>query len=91
MTSLEALRREIDQTDAELYALFARRMALSRRIGREKKALGMAIRDPEREKTVRENARARVGEALAPYAEALCDTLTGLSRAYQAESISEEP
>ena len=91
MTTLESLRAEIDRTDAQIYALFARRMELSRLIGREKKALGTAICDPGREETVRENARARVGEALAPYALSLCDTLMRLSRAYQEQSVSKEP
>ena len=89
MTTLQSLREEITAADNQLYALFARRMELSRLIGREKKALGMPIRDPEREQAVRENARARVGETLAPYAEELSDTLMRLSREYQESLFSE--
>ena len=81
--TLAGLRAEIEKTDDALYALFARRMALSLEIGREKKALGRDVRDPAREKIVLQNARARAGEALAPYAETLCETLMRLSRAYQ--------
>ncbi len=89
MTTLESLRAEIDRADEQMMLLFCRRMELSRLIGREKKALGMAVIDPGREAVVRENARARAGEALAPYAAEMYDTLLRVSRAYQAASVRE--
>ncbi len=87
--TLETLREEISAVDDQLYALFARRMEISRQIGRQKDALGLPIYDAEREKKVMENARARAGESLAPYAEELCQTLMQLSRQYQQKDLTE--
>lgn len=87
MTAIESLREEITALDRQLFALFARRMELSRMIAHEKKALGMPICDPGREKTVRENAQYAVGGVLAPYAAELSDTLMQLSREYQEKTI----
>ncbi len=55
--NLDELRREIDQTDAEILKLIAQRTKISEKIGKEKKELGMPIRDAKREKTVLERIK----------------------------------
>ncbi len=50
--SLEDLRNEIDETDAEIVRLIVHRVQISERIGEEKKDKGRSVRDPERENRV---------------------------------------
>ena len=50
--TLPALRQRLDELDAELTALFARRQALARRIGGVKREQGLPVCDPERERQV---------------------------------------
>ena len=82
---LKELREEIDTVDEALTALFLRRMALSREIGRIKAERGLPLRVPEREKELLARRREQAGE-LADYAEALYDTLLSLSRRYQEDT-----
>jgi chorismate mutase len=50
--ALAALREELSALDAELVELLARRVALARRIGAEKRASGLATLDTRREAQV---------------------------------------
>lgn len=50
MDELKAMRSEIDEIDEKLLDLYARRIDVARRIGEYKKARGMQVFDPEREK-----------------------------------------
>lgn len=50
--SLTALREELNALDTELVDLLARRVALARRIGAEKRASGLATLDTRREAQV---------------------------------------
>jgi chorismate mutase / prephenate dehydratase len=50
--SLEELRQSIDATDREIVRLVAERIAISRKIGQEKKQISKQVRDPERERRV---------------------------------------
>ena len=54
---IEELRREIDRIDAELIALFERRMDTARAIGRVKRENNMAVKNQSREEQVKENCR----------------------------------
>lgn len=50
--SLDGLRRELDDVDTELTALFARRQRLAAAIGEKKRELGLSVRDEARERQV---------------------------------------
>lgn len=82
---LKELRKEIDTVDEALTALFLRRMALSREIGRIKAAQGLPLRVPEREKELLARRQEQAGE-LADYTGALYETILSLSRRYQEDT-----
>lgn len=52
MESLNELRTQIDDIDAQLTALFERRMAVTQKVGELKKAKGLPVLDRSREETV---------------------------------------
>ncbi len=58
-SELRLLRRNVSETDAELAELLLSRMETARSIGALKRALGMPVVDPGREKEVLESLRAR--------------------------------
>ncbi|MEZ4234577.1 MAG: prephenate dehydrogenase/arogenate dehydrogenase family protein [Myxococcota bacterium] len=58
---LTRLRTALDEVDADLVALVARRAEIVRRIGAAKQATGRATRDYTRERVVIEGARSRAG------------------------------
>ena len=62
------LRREMDETDRALLALFARRMALSGAIARVKQGAHLPIHDPRREEEKLHQAADSVPPELAEYA-----------------------
>lgn len=80
--SLDQLRSEVDAIDRELLALFLRRMALAKDIAAHKKAAGLPIYHPSRERAVLARVRRDAG-ALAPEAEALYQAIFKISRDYQ--------
>ena len=59
MKDLETLRREIDETDAEICALLSKRFAVVREIGEVKKQKGLPVLNEGREKVVLEKVRSR--------------------------------
>ena len=61
MDALEQARREIDTVDAQLAALFERRMKAVLSVAEYKKAHGLPIFDAAREKVVLDKAEARIG------------------------------
>ncbi len=60
--ALAALRRELEQLDAELVRLLAKRERLARAIGAEKRAAGIPTLDPAREAAVVRRAAALARE-----------------------------
>ena len=54
---INKLREEIDRIDAELIALFERRMDTARAIGRVKRENSMAVKNQSREEQVKANCR----------------------------------
>ena len=54
---INQLREEIDRIDAEIIALFERRMDTARAIGRVKRENNMAVKNQSREEQVKENCR----------------------------------
>ncbi|MBN1188912.1 MAG: prephenate dehydratase [Dehalococcoidales bacterium] len=55
--TLDDLRKQIDEVDSEIIELIARRMEVTREIGREKAETGKPIEDKAREKSVLENLK----------------------------------
>ena len=68
MDALEQARAEIDTVDAQLAALFERRMAAVLQVAEYKRAHGLPIYDAAREAAVLEKSAARIQDAaLRPY------------------------
>jgi 3-deoxy-7-phosphoheptulonate synthase len=82
---LEAIRGRIEETDHAILDLAARRAALARQAGALKRALGLPIVDPAREREVERLMLARAGELAldAPHVHALARALVALARAAQ--------
>ncbi len=81
---LQELNEQITAIDDELAALFAKRMALSADVAREKAANGIITPDVALERAGRIRFRENAGGALEGYAGVLYSTLTDVSRSYQA-------
>ncbi len=79
---LDALRRQLDETDGELLALFARRQELSAAVGAYKKAHGLPVQDKKREAEVLRN-RGDMLPGRRKQAERLMELLMELSREEQ--------
>ena len=88
--SLDNLREQIDQVDAELLALFEARMDLVREISAVKEAEGRPVLDRGREAEKLRALEAKARPELAPYAHTLYDTLFELSRSLQSGSREAE-
>ena len=73
---MKELREQIDRIDAELFRLFGERMDVVRQVALYKKAHGLPVLDPVRE-------REKLAEIDCPYEKKLCETLMELSREYQ--------
>ena len=86
--SLESLRHQIDTVDDQLLALFAERMNIVREIAALKEANDLPVLDRSREAAKLQAVEQKAGEALAPYAHTLYDTLFELSRSYQSSTRS---
>lgn len=90
MPELEDYRAEIDAIDAELVALFLRRMEITGRVGALKAERGMPVLDPAREKAVIA-AKAALTDQPARKSDvaALYETIMGLSRRQQRQLVHE--
>jgi len=62
MKTLEELRKDIDKINAQLVELLAQRMRIAEQIAKYKKAQGLPVYAPEREKQVIENVKALARE-----------------------------
>ena len=92
MDALEQARAEIDEVDAQLAALFERRMAAVLQVAEYKRAHGLPIFDAAREAAVLEKAASRYGPVRVGFSGALTAdelTETGLSAAVQSISAKE--
>ena len=84
MDLLQQARAEIDDIDAQLAALFERRMHAVEKVARYKAETGKAVYDPAREQALLQAGAARVQEeALRPYYTAFLREAMAISRAYQ--------
>ena len=80
---LNDYRREIDGIDAQLLALFARRMDVAAAIAEYKKENALPVLDPSRERQKLLDVAEMAPEALRDYAVSLYSLLFELSRGYQ--------
>ena len=84
MDLLQQARSEIDRIDAEMAALFERRMRAVADVARYKAQTGKPVFDAEREAAVLEKNTARLqDEALRPYYRVFLQEAMEVSRAYQ--------
>ena len=82
---INELRKQIDQIDRELTALFLRRMKLAQEIGAEKRRLSLPVGDGDREREILDRVKAEAPPELRPALETWFTTLFRLSRAQQGE------
>ena len=88
MDELQQARSEINQVDAEMAALFERRMAAVRRVLEYKRAHGLPVLDAAREKEVIARGGARLSDpALAEYYTRVLEKLMEVSRDYQSRQL----
>ena len=88
MDALEQARREIDTVDAQLAALFERRMKAVLSVAEYKKAHGPPPPDAAREKVVLDKAEARSGDpALRPYYREHVQNMMDVAKQYEAEVL----
>ncbi len=90
MDALDKARREIDAVDAELAALFERRMAAVLAVAKYKQAHGLPIFDAAREKVVLDKAEARIQDpALRPYYRDHVQNMMDVAKHYEAEVLGQ--
>ena len=80
--TLEEIRAEIDNIDAQLLPLFLRRMDCAEQVAEIKKGTGRAVFDPEREKRILDAAAAKAGK-YGGEARILYSAMMAMSRAAQ--------
>ena len=90
MSELNGLREAIDALDARLTELFLQRMELTRRVGEYKRAHGIPVLDPQREREVLAQKTALVADpALRDDVAALYEAIMGISRRPQRRLVNE--
>ena len=90
MDALEQARAEIDTVDAQLAALFERRMAAVLQVAEYKRAHGLPIYDAARETAVLEKAAARIQQpALRPYYKDHVQHMMDLAKQYEAAVLGQ--
>ena len=88
MDTLEQARAEIDAVDAQLAALFERRMAAVLSVAQYKQAHGLPIFDAAREAAVLEKAAARIqNAALRPYYKDHVQNMMDVAKQYETEVL----
>ena len=88
MDALEQARAEIDAVDAQLAALFERRMAAVLSVAQYKQAHGLPIFDASREAVVLEKSAARIqNPALRPYYKDHVQNMMDVAKQYEAEVL----
>lgn len=88
--NLEECRKEIDNIDKQLVALFTKRMDVAKEVAAYKKATGKAVYDAERERKLLEKVEENAGENYGDYARRLYSSILDLSRTYQSKELAPE-
>lgn len=83
MPELSDLRRQIDRIDSEIFRLFSERAEVSEGVAAYKRAHGMRVFDPTRERAKVADAASRAPEDLRTYAQVLMELLMEASRSRQ--------
>lgn len=87
---LTELRREVDQIDEELVALFIKRMEITEEIARYKNVHNLPIADPGRERQKIAAVAAQVDSSMHTYTDALYSLIFELSRTHQEKQLNRE-
>lgn len=88
MELLQQARAEIDAIDAQMAALFERRMQAVAKVAQSKAQTGKAVFDPERERAVIAKNTARIQDpALQPFYRQFMTQAMAVSRAYQRQIL----
>ena len=87
---LDDAREEINRIDSEMARLFVRRMRAVALVAEYKRAEGMAVYDPERERQVIERNAAALPEDMREYYAAYQNGVMSVSRMYQERLLSAE-
>lgn len=82
-TELAALRAEMDQVNRDMLELFERRMDVAARVADYKRARGMAVSDPARERAILAEVRREAKPGMDSYATVLFSLLMEMSSGYQ--------
>ncbi len=89
MNELEALRKQIDEIDPQIVALYRQRMEISRKVGEYKLRNRMPVLDTGRElELLREKAALMEDRELRPYVIALYEQIMAQSRMIQTKLIN---
>lgn len=87
---LDDAREEINRIDSEMARLFFKRMRAVAIVAEYKRAEGMAVYDPERERQVIERNSAALPEDMREYYAAYQNGVMSVSRMYQERLLSAE-
>ena len=82
---IKDLRSQIDSIDSQMVALFCQRMGLSAQIAEYKKANGLPIYVPAREREILKDVAEKSGSELGNYTQGLYSMIFELSRSYQSK------
>ncbi len=80
---MKEYRKQIDDIDSQLTELFQKRMDTAAKIAEYKKANGLPVFDPARERAKLADVASKVRPEFSNYAEGLYSTIFDLSRSYQ--------
>ncbi len=89
MRELTDLRRDIDRIDTQIFELFAERAEVAAGVAEYKRANGMRVFDPARERQKVADAAGRVPEDLETYGQVLMELLMEASRSRQHELLGD--
>lgn len=87
---IKDLRKEIDEIDEELTALFQKRMETAAEIAKYKQQNSIPVFNREREREVMNKATAKVKPEIEGYAKTFYETIFNVSRSYQKKLIKPE-
>lgn len=86
---IEELRKKIDNIDKDIVRLFKERMYVAADIADYKRANGMPVYDPAREKQLLSEISQLAGSEFADYSKVLYNTILSLSKSYQRSLMGE--
>ena len=85
---INSIRKEIDEIDRELVALFLQRMNCSARVAEYKREHGLPVLDASREKALLEKISELSGKEFEEYTKVLYETILSISRDHQVKKLN---